>query len=440
MANGTPPQNDPDTTRALEHVDRLYEVNRQRNAALCRRATAVEIHSVGIIGAGVMGSLIAAAGLRAGLSVVLCDSNPDALAEVPRRIAETAVLVYASSREEAQALGRAARTTGHLAEVARCDLVLEAVKEDRAVKRRLFAELEPLCRPTSLIASNTSTIPISELARSLSAPARFCGIHFFLTGPANNLVEVIPGHETDEATLAAAVGFVDAIQRVPLVVDDGPGFLVNRVMYPYLGESTQLLLEGVRAEQIEQAALDFGLAMGPLAQLDLTGLDTALNCGWVFAGAFEETMATSPVLMAMVKAGRLGCKSGAGFFRYQRAADGGLVRSADPAIETILARWAGQPRAHTRQSITARLIIPMLLEATRVLAQSPQVSPAAIDLGLITGLGFPKQRGGLLYWADRIGIDGIFRMLEPMQQLGKHLQPTPLLQGMAADGGSFYGD
>ena len=184
------------------------------------------------------------------------------------------------------------------------NLVLEAVVESITVKRSLFGQLERQIKPDAILASNTSTIPITRLAQELTHPERFCGIHFFNPVRVAKLVEIIRGAKTSDETVATAVEFAKQIGRTPVVVNDGPGFLVNRLLFPYLNEAIELMIDGASLHEIDQAAIDFGMPLGPFAVFDLIGIDTAFYAGRNFWLAFPERVSLSPVLPTLVKAGR----------------------------------------------------------------------------------------------------------------------------------------
>lgn len=423
---------------ASGNLPALIEFNRQRTRAEYADVAPRPVRRVGIVGAGTMGAEIGAAMARHGISLLLTDTQPESLASVVPRIA---ALVRASAPTmDCGSIEQRIRTTADIAALGQCDLVLESVVEDPAVKQRVFGALEPHLADGVVLASNTSTIPVARLGAKLASPGRFCGVHFFHPVGERPLVEVIPGPQTQRETMATAIGFVEQVQRIPLVVPDGPAFLVNRFLMPYLGEAMQLLMEGASIEAIDQAAEQFGMALGPLRLVDEIGLDTALDCAWSYAGAFPDAMPTSPLLVAMVKAKRLGRKSGAGFYAHRDAAGKPTSPRRDPAAEQIIARWAGQPRTHTAESIAARLFLTMLLEATRMLQTGFAPAPQSIDLGLILGLAFPRRRGGLLWWADALGADRICGMLRELEWLGPRVQPTPLLVEMAQHNRRFYPD
>jgi 3-hydroxyacyl-CoA dehydrogenase/enoyl-CoA hydratase/3-hydroxybutyryl-CoA epimerase/3-hydroxyacyl-CoA dehydrogenase/enoyl-CoA hydratase/3-hydroxybutyryl-CoA epimerase/enoyl-CoA isomerase len=251
------------------------------------------------------------------------------------------------------------------------------------------------------------------------------------------LVEIVRGPRTSDETIAVATRHVRQIGRMPIVVRDGPGFLVNRLLFPYLGEALELLREGVPADAIERAATEFGMAIGPLRLMDEIGLDTALQAGWVLAAAFPDRIVSSPLLVSMVKAGRLGQKAGVGFYVY-----GNSARSAadglDKNVEKIIHRWIDAPARPYAQPIACRLVLPMLLEATRILEEGQVSDVRYIDLAVLFGLGFPADKGGLLWWADALRPRHILDMLATLGTSEQRNRPTPMLERLAKTDGRFY--
>lgn len=433
-----PPTDEHAIAKARKNVRTLAEFNRQHNAAAYSSAGRDAIKTVGIVGGGMMGAAIAAASAQSGLRVVVVDSSDDALARLPEQV--NAALLAGGEDAAPRSSGDLARlvqATNDIEAITHCDLVIESVTEDRFVKQPLIAELESKLGATKVLASNTSTIAIAKLAANLVARDRFCGVHFFRPVHERLLVEIVRGPDTGPSAIATAVAYAETIRKIPLVVNDTPGFLVNRLLLPYAAEAMALLIEGATIEAVERAAVDFGMALGPFALLDEVGLDTALDCGWVFAGAYPDTLPNTPLLVAMVKAGRLGRKTGAGFFAYEDlSAD--AKPSPDPAVDQIIARWADAKQSHTPEMIASRLFLPMLLEATRILQEKAVVDPRLVDLGVILGLGFPESRGGLLRWGDSIGVAKIVAMLGSLEHLSTRMRPTPLLLDLAERGQRFY--
>jgi 3-hydroxyacyl-CoA dehydrogenase len=427
-------------------------------------AAATKIETVGILGAGMMGTAIAAAHLTRRIPVVLYDIRPEILPNASETIAgelrdsrvffdkngmSVAVedesssnlppLAFATEREIKE-VAKLIRTTTEMAEAARCDLVVESIAEVLPVKQRLYQQLRDSLPSSSIIVTNTSTIPIRRLAEAAVDASRFCGLHFLHPVRRRPLVEIIRGPATSEYVIATAVAHVKRLGRMPIVVEDGPGFLVNRLLFPFLGEALEMLREGIPAETIELAAREFGMALGPLQLMDEIGLDTTLQAGWVLAAAYPERIVSSPILVSMFKAGRLGQKNGSGFYRYLDGS-GDSAGTLDPTVGEVISRWIEPPAKTTidsRESIAARLLLPMFLEATRILTDREVSDARDIDLAAIFGLGFPIERGGLLWWAEQVGLDRIVAMLASHGAPDERWQPTPLLELHAKTGERLY--
>ena len=398
--------------------------------------TAVE--RVGVVGAGIMGTGIAAANVKRGVAVWLADADPRALAKgLEEALQEASYDRHAKGPTAKRLQQNAPRLNAVVDEhdYGACDLVIEAIVENEQVKKQVLPAIERRLGADGVLATNTSTIPITRLAESLERPERFCGIHFFNPVRRMQLVEVIRGEATSDETVATAVAYAKRLGKMPIVLKDGPGFLVNRLLLPYMNEAIELLLDGVSIDAVERAAKRFGMPMGPITLYDVVGLDTALFAGRVLWEAFPDRIPTSPLLMRLVKAGRLGQKSGRGFFRY----DGKKRKPLpDPELDTFLEPLKREPRELTAEQITRRLFLPMLLEATRVIEEKLIRDVRDIDLGLIFGIGFPAFRGGLLFWADTVGAASIREQLAELEYLGPRAAPTPLLDELADQHRTFY--
>ena len=399
-----------------------------------------------IIGAGIMGAGIAASHLRAGFAVTLVDVQADTLAASVATILDEAAWDRGTKRTDparAVALSGKLHTATRMAAIAECDLVIESVLERADMKRQVLVEIEQTVGPTTVIATNTSTNPIAKLAEPLQDPTRFCGIHFFNPVRRMTLVEVIRGPATSDATVAIAVAHVKRLGKCPIVVRDSPGFLVNRVLMPYLHESVEMLREGIEAKRIDRVARGFGMPMGPLELYDMIGLDTAFYAGLVLSAAYGDRIEASPLIPALVKSGRLGRKTGAGFYHYstggQYPKDGQRARidRPDEGVMKLVRPYALPARETTDATICDRLLLPMLLEALRVLDEGIVRDGRDIDLAVIHALGFPAFRGGLLAWGNSLGAAEVVRRLAPLTDLGIRMHPTQRLLAMAAAGESF---
>lgn len=397
------------------------------------------INSAAVVGAGIMGAGIAAANLRRGIPVALTDANHDALGRAVSSILEEVSFDKKKRGADIKKMARQApllNATTADAEIGACDVVIEAVVENLELKRQIYRRLEPQLREHAILASNTSTIPITKLAEGLARPAQFCGIHFFNPVRKMQLVEVIRGRLTSDQTVSTAVAYAKRLGKFPIVVNDGPGFLVNRLLLPYMNESLELLSEGVEIKAIERVAKEFGMPMGPITLYDMVGLDTAFYAGRTMWEAYPDRIHASPILPALVKAGRLGQKSGAGFFSYQNKKN---RAEPDPRLNDLIKAYI-EPSGKTldAKTIENRLFLPVLLEATRILEEGIVRDARDVDLGLIFGVGFPPFKGGLLFWADRVGAAKLVERLKPLADLGARMQPTKLLLEMAETGRKFY--
>jgi len=261
-------------------------------------------------------------------------------------------------------------------------------------------------------------------------------MHFFNPVDRMQLVEIIRGEKTSDTTTATLVALAKRIGKTPIVVRDCPGFLVNRILFPYINESLVLLEEGANPRAIDKAAMTFGMPMGPITLNDLVGLDTSLYAGRVVNSAFADRAKTTRILDELVAAKRLGQKSGAGFYSYAKGPRG----ADDPALTAILEKCRTGRRDVGQEEITDRLFLPMLVEASRVLAEAIVRDPGDVDMGLILGIGFPAFRGGILRWADALGMRKVLDMLKKYETLGPRFQPTEPMRRLAAEGKGFYKD
>ena len=353
------------------------------------------IEKVGVLGAGVMGAGIAQWCSARGLTVRLKDIKPEFVATGIKRIADAyreGVKRRKFSELDAQhGFARVHATTDYTG-FGDCDLVIEAVLEKIEVKRLAFSELADRLRNDCIIASNTSAIPIDELAEASGRPKRFIGIHFFNPVHKMPLVEIVYGTKTAPEVIAAAVEFAKQLKKIPIIVKGAPGFLVNRLLMPYLNEAGVLLGDGISVESIDEAMLDFGMPMGPLRLLDEVGIDVAYDVARELAEAFHDRMTVAPVLRQVYERGLKGRESGGGFYIYKGKKERLNSGLKLPSGKTL-----------SPAEIQARLLGVMINEAKRCLSEGVVGSEDDVDVGMIFGTGFPPFRGGLVKHARDAG-------------------------------------
>ncbi|MES2673614.1 MAG: fatty acid oxidation complex subunit alpha FadB [Pseudomonadota bacterium] len=320
------------------------------------------------------------------------------------------------------------------------DIVVEAVVENPKVKRSVLAEVETKISPDTIIASNTSTISISYLAEALQRPENFCGMHFFNPVHMMPLVEVIRGVKTSDNAIARTVAYANTMGKKPIVVKDCPGFLVNRVLFPYLAGFAYLLRDGVDYQRIDKLMETWGWPMGPAYLLDVVGIDTAVHAEKVMADGFPDRMQRSftsctDVLFA---AGRLGQKTEKGFYNYALDKKGKLAKLPSPEAVVIIQPTVLNQIEISDEDIVARMMVPMATELARCLEEGIVETAAEADMALVYGTGFPPFRGGVFRWIDSIGAQAFCDMAAKFSHLGALYEPPASLKSKAANNQTFY--
>jgi len=398
------------------------------------------VRTMALVGAGVMGGGIAELASRAGIMVRLRDPTAEALT---RSLATARSLIEARGRRRGRAARRGPDPAAD-AQMARilptldltgfgvCDFAMEAVVEDLDVKRRVFGELEVRMRSDALLATNTSSLSVGALAEGLQHPGRFCGFHFFNPVHRMPLVEVVRGPRTNDQTLVTAVGLARRLGKTPVVVEDSAGFVVNRILMPYLREAMALFEEGYGIPEIDASMRAFGMPMGPFEVLDEVGLDVAHRVAVVLARAFPDRMDSAPALETLIAAGRLGRKSGLGFYRHRAGR-----REPDGQVRTLL-QLKRRRQAPKPETLSERMVLAMINESARCLEDRVVADAGLVDLAMIFGAGFPPWRGGPLRYADRTGLAKIEPRLKALRaERGERFAPSALLSRLAAQAGSF---
>jgi 3-hydroxyacyl-CoA dehydrogenase / enoyl-CoA hydratase / 3-hydroxybutyryl-CoA epimerase len=424
-------------SKNLVHVFHLREAAR-KGTGVASEVEPVKVETLGVVGAGVMGGGIAQLASYHGLRVRLKDINHEAVADGlqhARDLFDKGVKRRKLSRREAdqamELISGGLEYTGF----GQAELVVEAVVEKMEVKRIVFRELEERVADDCILATNTSSLSVDEMAEGLRHPERVCGLHFFNPVHKMPLVEVVKGRRTDDRSVASAYALALALGKVPVVVGDGPGFLVNRILGPYLNEAGHLLADGASVEAVDRAAKDFGMPMGPLRLLDEVGIDVARHAGEVLYRAFGDRLTPSAPLVAIGESERLGKKGGLGFYRHD-----GKKEEVDPGIYEALGSAVPASRVDVpKEEIRARLVVSMITEAARVLADGIAASAADVDLAMIMGTGFAPFRGGLLRFADEVHPRTVVeRCREYQEKCGPRFAPPDLLVELARDDRTFY--
>ncbi len=413
----------------------LFFISEKLKKESFSKASPRNVRHSAIVGTGAMGSGIAWALNNQDINVRLKDINTDS---VGRAIA-TIRKIYEgikkrgrlTEREIALKMDKITFTTEYTG-FEDTDFLLEAVSEDIGLKQKVFKEFEAVLKPDAVIASNTSSISISDLAEKLEHPNRFIGMHFF--NPVNRmpLVEIITGEKTDDETIATVVKLTKKMGKTPIRVKESAGFLVNRILLPYLKEAATMFEEGEDIKKIDKILLDFGMPMGPLTLVDKVGVDIGEKVSTILHEAYGDRMAISDVLVGMVGNGWLGKKSGLGFYDYKSKRSG--------INKDILQLQSSNAREQLDdQTIEDRAILIMINEAARCLEEGVVDNAGYLDMAMVMGTGFPPFRGGLMRYADEIGIHRIITRLGQLQkEYGERFAPCELFAAMANKKESFY--
>jgi 3-hydroxyacyl-CoA dehydrogenase/enoyl-CoA hydratase/3-hydroxybutyryl-CoA epimerase len=390
----------------------------------------VYIFKAAVVGGGAMGAEIAQVISFSGLPVVLKDVDQAMLGTGmarARKIYQSRVdkgKMSASDMENKLSLITPTLDYGEFSDV---DIVIEAVPEIMSVKQKVFAELDQVCPEGTIFASNTSALSITEMGKVTQRPHKMIGIHFFNPAHVMKLVEIIRAENTDQETVDDVVAFTESLRKIPVVVKECPGFLVNRLLMPYLNEATLCLQEGAaNAQDIDAAMVDFGWPMGPFTLMDFLGLDVCYHVGEYLYSQYGERMKGAELFERLFQAGRLGEKSGAGFYGYGDATD-------EPVKKMIAELSGGRQQS---EFTPERLIYPMINEAARAVEEGI-ADVKDVDMAMIAGTGmtYKGERIGPLALADRIGIDEIVSTLESLEKkLGPRFHPADKLYQLLREG------
>ncbi|MCO4795045.1 MAG: enoyl-CoA hydratase/isomerase family protein, partial [Bacteriovoracaceae bacterium] len=396
-----------------------------------------EISRGAALGAGTMGGGIAWLMAENGMAPLMKDIGPDALTLGLKQSSSNFMGKVKRKRMKYEEFERKQRSISPQLEYTgfnRVDLVIEAVVENMDIKKSVFAETEKHVDPTCLLTSNTSSLSVEEMSKALEKPERFAGLHFFNPVHRMPLVEIIKHSKISNETIEALYKWCLKVKKTPVVVGDGPGFLVNRILMPYLNEAGYLLIEGVSMKELDEACLNFGMPMGPCRLLDEIGLDVAVKVAKIIHEGLGDRAESSDLSHQMVEKGFLGKKSGKGFYIYDEKG-----KPTGPN-EEALSILGNAKKKMNETDIQMRVFLPMINEASIILEEGIVDRPSDVDLGLIFGIGFPPFRGGLLRYADGEGLERIYNAIVKFSKevSANRYAPSTFLKKLVEDKKKFY--
>ncbi|MBD3896308.1 fatty acid oxidation complex subunit alpha FadB [Halomonas sp. ML-15] len=403
------------------------------------------VKQTAVLGAGIMGGGIAYQSASKGTPILMKDIKEEAielgLKEARKLFGKQVERNKLTTEQMAEKLSNI-RPTLSYGDFGHVDLVVEAVVENPKVKDAVLTEVEGLVDDKAILTSNTSTISINRLAQNLKRPENFCGMHFFNPVHRMPLVEVIRGEKTSDAAVGATVAYARAMGKTPIVVNDCPGFLVNRVLFPYFGGFSMLVEQGADFQHVDKVMEKFGWPMGPAYLLDVVGMDTAVHANEVMAEGFPDRMArdSKTAIQVMYENERLGQKNDKGFYAYEEDKKGKPKKVSDDAAYALVKQVVKEEKTFSDEDIIARMMVPLCLETVRCLEDDIVASPAEADMALIYGIGFPPFRGGALRYIDAMGVAAFVELADGLaEELGPLYAPTDKLREMAKSGDTFYG-
>jgi len=420
-----------------------YVARKAKGYALSLEQKIPEIGITGVIGAGIMGGGIAFQSASRGCPVIMKDIAQSALdlgISEAKKLLDKAVSKGKLDQDKAAKVLSMINPTLEDQDLVNTDFAVEAVVEHLPVKDAVLSALDKQLSSDAIIVSNTSSISINQLAKSLKNPQRFCGMHFFNPVHVMPLVEVIRGEHTSDSTIAAVCQHALRLGKKPIVVNDCPGFLVNRVLFAQCFAMELLLHDGVSFQQIDRVMEQWGMPMGPAYLMDVVGLDTIVHCYEVMSEGIPERFVNDDTAATeiLLNAGRQGQKNGRGYYRYTAGMGGRPEKSVDPESIDLLESMAGPSKQIEPQTIIDRLLLPLAVEINHCLDEGIVDSAIEADMALIWGVGFPPFRGGICRWMDEQGLDIVCEKADSYAAIGGLYKPTDSMRAMASSGKKFY--
>ncbi|MCH8543712.1 MAG: fatty acid oxidation complex subunit alpha FadB [Alcanivorax sp.] len=408
------------------------------------KAGAGNLNQAAVLGAGIMGGGIAYQSAFKGTPIIMKDIADKALDLGMNEATKLLAKRVDRKKMDAAKMGKTLsmiRPTLNYGDFDNVDVVVEAVVENAKIKQSVLAEAEGKLKDGAILASNTSTISITSLATALKKPENFAGMHFFNPVSMMPLVEVIRGEKTSDTTVATLVKYAQKIGKNPIVVNDCPGFLVNRVLFPYFGGFGMLMRDGADFQAVDKVMEKFGWPMGPAYLMDVVGIDTGVHAAQVMAEGFPERMQYDfkDVSTVMFENERYGQKNGAGFYKYEEDKKGKPKKVVDETTYELIKPHVAERKEFDADEVIARMMIPMCTEIVRCLEDNIVGSAAEADMAMIYGVGFPPFRGGPLRYIDSIGAKEFVALCDKYAHLGGIYEAPQLLKDMAAKGQSFFG-
>ena len=402
-----------------------------------------EIKRAAVLGAGIMGGGVAYQSAFEGTPIIMKDITEDALSlglsEANKLLGKQLKRGKIDATGIGEVLGRIrpALSYGDFGDV---DIVVEAVTENEKIKGIVLGQVEEACPEGAIITSNTSSISISRLAENLKHPENFCGMHFFNPVHIMPLVEVIRGEQSSEEAIATTVAYATSMGKKAIVVGDCPGFLVNRVLFPYFAGFQIMVTQGVDFKRVDKIMERFGWPMGPAYLIDVVGADTAHHVGEVLADGYPDRMQFEgrSSLDVLYENERYGQKNDRGYYMYTPDKRGKPKKVVDPEIDALIATIQTDSVEITDEEIIDRMMIPMVIETARCLEEGIVDTASEADMGLIMGIGFPPFHGGALKYADTVGLAKVCEKAQNLAYLGTLYEPTPRMLEMAAQGETYY--
>jgi 3-hydroxyacyl-CoA dehydrogenase len=429
-----------DQSKALIHVF-FGEREVAKVPDIPKETPILPINSAAVVGAGTMGGGIAMVFANAGIPVVLKEADQAALDRGLANIRKNYAVSVQRGRFTQAAVDdrlKLIKPTLDYTDFAQADIVIEAVFEGLALKREVFAELDRVCKPGAILASNTSTLNIDEIASATSRPASVIGTHFFSPANVMRLLEIVRGKASSKEVIATCMQLSKKLGKIGVLVGNCRGFVGNRMFHPYVREAVFLVEEGASVEAVDQALYDFGMAMGPLATNDLAGLDVGWRIRKEYRHLEKPGIRQAFAADHLCEMGRFGQKTGAGWYKY----DENRRLSPDPEVGALTKKWSAEAGIRQRQvpadEIVDRCIYALINEGARILEEGYAARAVDIDIIYINGYGFPAYRGGPMWYADTVGLKKVYDRITGFQRIhGELWEPAPLLKKLAAEGRTF---